>query len=159
MISETLKDRFKREVQRRGFYPYDAAKFCGLGPGVVIDCMNRGKVPCARRLAIICVAFDLSADYLLGLSDENKLLNPQCTFESVCSYCGVFHSRIKTIFKTSEELKAFCKHVGIKECLLYRSYSYGSFPTIETCVMMADYAGVSLDWLLGLSDKGGPTDD
>ena len=156
MIFETLKSRFKQEMQRRGFYPYDAAKFCGLGHGVVIDCMNRGKAPCARRLAIICVAFDLSADYLLGLSDENKPLNPQCTFESVCSYCGVFHGRIKTIFKTREELKVFCKHVGVKECLLSRSYSYGSFPTIETCVKLAVYAGVSLDWLLGLSDKGGP---
>lgn len=156
MISETLKDRFKQEVKRRGFYPYDAAKFCGLGPGVVIDCMNRGKAPSARRLAVICVAFGLSADYLLGLSDENKPINPQCAFESVYSYSDVFHERIKTILKTREELKAFCKHVGIKECLLSRSYSYGTFPTTETCVKMAVYAGVSLDWLIGLSDKGGP---
>lgn len=156
MISETLKDRFKQEVQRRGFYPYDAAKFCGLGSGVVIDCMNRGKVPCARRLAIICVAFDLSADYLLGLSDENKPLNPQCTFENVYTYGEVFIRRIRTIFKTRKELWAFCKQIGISGNSMYRPYSYGSFPTIETCVKMATYAGVSLDWLLGLSDKGGP---
>lgn len=156
MISETLKSRFKREVQQRGFHPYDAAKFCGLGAGVVIDCMNRGKVPCARRLAIICVAFDLSADYLLGLSDENKPIDPQCTFKSVYSYSDVFHKRIKAVLKTYKDLKAFCEHIGIKEHLLYRSYSYGTFPTIETCIRMAIYAGVSLDWLLGLSDKGGP---
>ena len=156
MISETLKDRFNQEVQRRKFYPYDAAKFCGLGPGVVIDCMNCGKVPCARRLAIICIAFELSADYLLGLSDENKPLNPQCTFENVYTYSKVFLSRIRTIFGTREELAKFCKHIKIKASNMYRPYNYGCFPTIETSVKMAIYAGVSIDWLLGLSDKGGP---
>ena len=156
MISETLKSRFKQEVQQRGFYPYDAAKLCGLAPGPILDCMNHGKPPGARKMAIICVAFDLSADYLFGLSDENKPLNPQCTFESVYSYSGVFHKRIKAVLKTYKELKAFCEHIGIKEHLLYRPYSYGRFPTTEICVKLAVYAGVSLDWLLGLSDKGGP---
>lgn len=156
MISETLKSRFKQEVQQRGFYPYDAAKFCGLAPGPILDCMNHGKPPGARKMAIICVAFDLSADYLFGLSDENKPLNPQCTFESVYSYSDVFYSRIKTVLKTYKELRDFCEHVGLKENRLYRSYSYGMFPTTEICVKLAVYAWVSLDWLLGLSDKGGP---
>lgn len=156
MISETLKNRFSAEVERRGLYPYEAAAFSGLSPGVILDCMRFGEPPCTRKMAILCIKFDLSADYLMGLSDENKPLNPQCTFENVYTYGEVFLSRIRTIFKTREELSKFCKHIEIKASNMYRPYNYGGFPTIETCVKMAVYAGVSLDWLLGLSDNGGP---
>lgn len=156
MISETLKNRFSEEVKRRGFYPYEAAAFSGLSPGVILDCMRFGEPPCTRKMAILCIKFNLSADYLMGLSDENKPLNPVCDFGGYYDYCDTFKERFNKVFKTKKELNEFCEKIGRKASNFYRNRKYGSFPPFEVCCEIAVHKNVSMDWLFCLSEEGGP---
>ena len=66
---------------------------------------------------------------------------------------SVFSDRLKEIRKSKGVTqKAVAEYFGMVE-QAYQKYEYGKIePNHETTVKLADYFGVSTDWLLGCTD-------
>lgn len=61
--------RLNRLLQENGISKYQLAKDSGISKSVLSDYCNGKVQPTAEVIVIIAKYFDVSADYLLGLSD------------------------------------------------------------------------------------------
>ncbi len=61
--------RLNRLLQENGISKYQLAKDSGISKSVLSDYCNGKVQPTAEAIVIIAKYFDVSADYLLGLSD------------------------------------------------------------------------------------------
>lgn len=156
MKSEILGKRFKAEMERRGLNLYEAAAFCGVNIPQVSNCMCGGPVPFPRLFRLICSAFNLSADYLLGLSDENKDVYNDLKHQTENERHKQFKERIRKAVSYYGRFVEISEKYGFTKGCVMKPYATGIYPRIDICYAVAKETGVSLDWLLGLSDKGGP---
>ena len=50
-------------------------------------------------------------------------------------------------------LKQLAEAVGVSRITMYRTEAYGDYPNSLTLCTMAEVLGVSIDWLVGRTDK------
>lgn len=155
MKSEILGKRFKAEMDRRGLNLYEASALCGVNIPQVSNCMCGGPVPFPRLFRLICSAFNLSADYLLGLSDENKDVCGDLKYQTEQERHKQFKERIHKAVPYLGKFTEIAEKYGFTRGCITKPYAVGIYPRIDICYAVAKETGVSLDWLLGLSDKGG----
>ena len=81
---ETIKTRLKEEIKNSGLTTVEIAKRVGISPEMVTQIAKRvgispemvtqyvttKKLPKLDTFARLCKELDVSADYILGLSDE-----------------------------------------------------------------------------------------
>jgi transcriptional regulator with XRE-family HTH domain len=72
-VSDTISlrtDRLKALRKQRGWSQRELARFCGLGETIVNKYERAVVDPSASTLKIMAEKLDVSADYLLGLTDD-----------------------------------------------------------------------------------------
>lgn len=67
-------------LEETGMAQYEMAKLIGVNPHLVSNWTNKYVFPNAQTIIRICKAFHVSADWLLGLSDERELRGGQHGF-------------------------------------------------------------------------------
>lgn len=67
---ETIKTRIKEEIKNSGLTTVEIAKRVGISPEMVTQYVTTKKLPKLDTFARLCKELDVSADYILGLSDE-----------------------------------------------------------------------------------------
>lgn len=76
--NDVFADRLKelvREKKKDGKGLRDIAKDVGVCPGILSDWQNGNKAPRSDSIVNLARYFDVSADYMLGLTDEKKTRN------------------------------------------------------------------------------------
>ena len=67
---EKIKNRLKEEIKNSGLTTVEIAKRVGISPEMVTQYVTTKKLPKLDTFARLCKELDVSADYILGLSDE-----------------------------------------------------------------------------------------
>lgn len=67
---EKIKYRIKDEIKNSGLTTVEIAKRVGISPEMVTQYVTTKKLPKLDTFARLCKELDVSADYILGLSDE-----------------------------------------------------------------------------------------
>ena len=67
---EKIKNRIKEEIKNSGLTTVEIAKRVGISPEMVTQYVTTKKLPKLDTFARFCKELDVSADYILGLSDE-----------------------------------------------------------------------------------------
>ncbi len=67
---EIIKSRLKEEIKNSGLTTVEIAKRVGISPEMVTQYVTTKKLPKLDTFARLCKELDVSADYILGLSDE-----------------------------------------------------------------------------------------
>lgn len=68
-MEQVFKVRFKEELQQSGLTIQQFADLVGVSPEMVTQYYTTKKLPKLDTFVKICKALNVSADYLLGLSD------------------------------------------------------------------------------------------
>lgn len=66
---EIIKERLKNELKNSNLTTIEISKKVGVSPEMITQYMTTKKLPKLDTFAIICKELDLSADYILGLTD------------------------------------------------------------------------------------------
>ncbi len=69
--------RLKKLRQKAGETQAALAVLIGVKPNQIVEMENGRKTTSFERLTIICRHYNVTADYLLGLTDEPRALVPQ----------------------------------------------------------------------------------
>ena len=64
-----IKTRLREEIINSGLTTVEIAKGIGVSPEMVTQYCTTTKLPRLDTFAKLCKALDLSADYILGLTD------------------------------------------------------------------------------------------
>ncbi len=64
-----IKTRLREEIINSGLTTVEIAKRIGVSPEMVTQYCTTTKLPRLDTFAKLCKALDLSADYILGLTD------------------------------------------------------------------------------------------
>ena len=67
---EMIKTRLKEELKGSNLTTVEIAKRIGVSPEMVTQYVTTKKLPKLDTFAKLCKELDLSADYILGLSDH-----------------------------------------------------------------------------------------
>ena len=67
-------------LEETGLTQYEMANQIGISPHLIGSWTNKYMFPSAQTIINICNAFNVSADWLLGLSDERELRGGQHEF-------------------------------------------------------------------------------
>lgn len=68
--------RLKKLRKKAGETQAELAALLGVKPNQVVEMENGRKTTSFERLTIICERYNVTADYLLGLTDEPRPLIP-----------------------------------------------------------------------------------
>ena len=111
---------------------------------------NYGIVPKTPTLIKIADYFNVSIEYLMGLTDDEHFIKSDSP---------------KTFFERLDKLRnekgkitnnALSKDVHIHRNNIRQWYKIQCLPLIDDVIILADYFGVSIDYLLGRSDDRTP---
>lgn len=73
------------------------------------------------------------------------------------SVSSVFQARLTQAFRGDTRSKTeIAKEIGISKDVFIRAMNAGLLPSTRTLIKIADYLELSIDYLLGLSDKNTP---
>ncbi len=137
-----------REAQGK---PQKALAFdLGVSQATISDWESGRKVPSAKSTIRLAQYFEVSVEYLLGVADEN---DPPLTKVST-----VFGSRLKKIRESRgyKSQQAFADDFGVAQSTVGGWESGSREPPFDTLIRLADFFGVTVDWLLGLVNEESP---
>ena len=69
MEIKQIKNRIAREIEMSGMKQCEIAKAINVHPSAITQYLNGRSAPALDTLAKLCVLLDVSADYLLGITD------------------------------------------------------------------------------------------
>ena len=69
-MNDIIKSRLKEEIKNSGLTTVEIAKRVGISPEMVTQYVTTKKLPKLDTFARLCKELDVSADYILGLSDD-----------------------------------------------------------------------------------------
>ena len=72
--NEIFGARLKALRKQRGETQQELAEFLGIKPNQIGEMENGRKASTFAKLAALCEHYNVTADYLLGLTDEPRLL-------------------------------------------------------------------------------------
>lgn len=64
-----IKDRIAKEIRASGMSQREIADRIHVHPSAITQYLNGRSAPALDTLARLCLALDVSADYLLGITD------------------------------------------------------------------------------------------
>ena len=69
MDIEEIKNRIAKEIKASGMSQREIANGIHVHPSAITQYLNGRSAPALDTLAKLCVLLDISADYLLGITD------------------------------------------------------------------------------------------
>lgn len=146
-ISVEFKNRFRELSEEVGFgNKTHAAEELGITYVTFSKAYNYGIVPKVSVLIQIADRFDVSIEYLLAHTDNDRFTKSDCP--------QTFGERL-ILLKEQKGLKSFyelAEQVHIHKSNISQWLNKNYLPEIESLEILADYFGVSLDYLLGRTD-------
>lgn len=140
-ISEILEDL----IVESGLSLRKIGKECSVSASQLSSYLQ-GSIPTIDVAVRICNFFNCSLDYLCGLSDERKCSKKEYDLSK-------FLPRYQEVLKENKITHwKFCKENDISESCI-RHWKYGQIPKLETVIKIAEKLSVSIDYLVGRSDK------
>lgn len=142
---DTIKERIKTLADAHGIALSKLDSMLGFGNGTIGKWSK--NVPTADKLQKVADYFEVSVDYLLGreLSNEADLAAGACLNTRIfdlLSNIGVSQTK-------------FAKAIGAKSPTVSTWKNRGSLPSADMLPKIADYFGVSVDYLLGRKPMDG----
>lgn len=141
--SRITEARERMELNKRGL-----SKLAVCSDTTVHHLEAGDKIPKSYTMANICWALKISADWALGLTDVNRAPDKKPSVEMPG----------KRMWSCLSGLNRSCteasRGIGISVELFYQSWrnSTKAF-SMQTVVKIARYYGVSVDYMLGLTDE------
>ena len=68
-IVQKIKARLREELKNSGLSTYEIARRIGVSPEMITQYTTTKKLPKLDTFARLCKALDLSANYILGITD------------------------------------------------------------------------------------------
>ncbi len=122
------------------------AKECGVSASQLSKYL-KGYNPTIQIAVKLANYFDCTLDYLCGLTDKEES-NINKTYDLT-----KFVSRYKEVLKDAGLTNwKFCKKYGMNDSLI-RHWQKGEVPRLYNIIFIAENLGVSIDYLIGRSDK------
>lgn len=121
------------------------AELVGVSIPVVTKAVSFGIVPTVRTLLKIADKLEISLTYLLGLEDNNEYI--------AASAPSTFYERLETL--TNEKNLNYgqlASKMQFPRTYIYEWLKEKTLPSIDYVLSLAEYFGVSCDYLLGRSD-------
>ena len=107
----------------------------------------KGAYPTISVAVKIANYFNCSLSYLFGLidNDDVKFTNSYDISKFLQRYENILKENNITHWK-------FCRETGFSESSI-RHWKYGQVPKVETLILISQYFGVSIDYLVGRSEN------
>lgn len=140
-FSETLKEL----MEEKNLTQNQVAKVANCGHGSVSRWLNNENYPSLINLVKLSEYFNCSIEYLFRKTDDKKLL-----YSEIIS---TFSERLKSLaIGKQKSLVKIAKELNIDNAILYR-WSNGVYnPGAEGLLILADYFGCTVDYLVGRKD-------
>ncbi|MCL2461372.1 MAG: helix-turn-helix domain-containing protein [Defluviitaleaceae bacterium] len=163
-----FQEIFVQLLAERKISTYKLTKDTGIQNGLISKWINNVQTPAAENLAKLANYFNVSVDYLLGLDPvQNRRLSSssgQNEAQTLQNLTSIDNAHVDLTL--SERLKECRKAKGVTqkavaEFLGIAATSYQKYelsarePSLEFLGKLADYFGVSVDYLLGRVNKPG----
>lgn len=146
-ISVEFQNRFQELLEEAGFGTKTlAAEKLGITYVTFSKAYNYGIVPKVSVLIQIADCFNVSIEYLLAHTDNDRFTKS--------NHPHSFGERL-VLLKEQKGLKSFyelAEQVHIHKSNISQWLNKNYLPEIESLEILADYFGVSLDYLLGRTD-------
>ena len=121
------------------------AELVGVSFPVISRAVNYGIIPSTKILIKIADELDLSLMYLLGKKSKNDFIGSHSP--------STFPIRLQKLAdERKETFGAIATKMPFERTYFYDWTSSNILPSIEYAILIADYFGVSLDYLFGRSD-------
>ncbi len=144
-FSEKFKKRLLELLEEKGFSKYAFAEELKLSVSVITRATIYGIIPSLRPLIKIADYFEISIPYLLG-ETENEYFSKSDGSET-------FHIRLKSLASERNVKYSKIAHsMPFTKNYFYEWERNKILPSLEYLEALADYFGVSIDYLLGRTD-------
>ncbi|MDE7192225.1 MAG: helix-turn-helix domain-containing protein, partial [Clostridia bacterium] len=126
------------------------AREIGFSHGIISLWESGLRIPCADAIIILSRYFQVSADYLLKVTDDNTMLHRADDFIVDIS---IFNKRLKQL-RTSKDLSQdqLAKKTGLTKTSINHWENGKCLPNANAIIALARYFEVTTDYLLGESD-------
>lgn len=123
------------------------AKNVDMSAGRISDFINRTNKPSLKNLIKLANYFCCNIDFIYGRTDRREENKHIFNFSS-----EKFLTRYKNLLqKKSISNRKLCENLNMnKSCLFH--WQSGQVPSISLLIKLADYFGVSIDYLVGRED-------
>ena len=148
---EKFHEKLKILRKKKGLTQQEVAEFLEMSQPVYQKWESGRRKPSYENLSMLACIFDVSIDYLLGdyleISKERYLKLKKQKEEEKKNLFSVRLKELRLQHGFSQEELA--EQIGIKQNS-YSDWEHGkSKPNYEKLEKIADFFGVSLDWLFG----------
>lgn len=144
-ISNAFQKRFNDLVSEKELPKTKIAKDMGVDYRTFSNAINYGILPKPLVLARISDYFHISIAYLLGQTDDDTFYpaeNP-----------STFHERFELLKKEKNVTHyKIAKDCHFDKSCISKWFTLNQTPSLELLEILADYFGVSLDYLIGRSE-------
>ena len=123
------------------------AKQVGIQDSLLYKYASNKSIPTVDNLIKLANYFDCSLNYLIGIDDEPKSYKFKETYNK-----DLFFKRYNQLLQDNHLTNhALSKKVDFSPSDL-KHWKEGTIPYLETIIKLADYFGVSIDYLVGRED-------
>lgn len=149
-----LADRIKELRLSKHMTQTDFGNVFGIVKSTISLYESGKSTPNDQIKTKICEYFDVSMDYLLGLTDSKSPYGTTAFSDKQISvHETVGNSLNHWVFKSGYDNKELAEMLGISECLLEDFCSGGELPSLDVLIRLSEICDVSTDCLLGLREK------
>lgn len=135
-------ERFKDLLIENGFKVNDVVSFLCKNPTTIYDWLRGKHLPRINEIFELSNLFKCSIDYLLCRTENYENLKPT-------KYPNIAQ-QIENVLKENNVTRyKLCKTKILTRGADYRIFYKNENPSTETVVKIADYLGVSVDYLVG----------
>ncbi len=139
-FQETLQDL----LQEKSLSRLQLSKQLGVSASTIDGYFTKGYYPSLKISNKLAKFFDCSLDYLFGLSDDRK---------NIKESKGDFIENFDMILRENQiPIARALREMNMGEYNYYR-WKKGQMPKTSNLIEIAKYFGVSIDYLVGKSDK------
>ncbi len=123
------------------------AKQVGIQDSLLYKYASNKSIPTVDNLIKLANYFDCSLNYLIGIDDEPKSYKFKETYNK-----DLFFKRYNQLLQENHLTNhALSKKLDFSPSDL-KHWKEGTIPYLETIIKLADYFGVSIDYLVGRED-------
>ncbi len=150
LVSESFKAVFTEKFKDSELSKKEFASFLGVSQPVVTRALNFGIVPSLRTLIRIADKLEVSIEYLLGRKNNENFIPAERKTD--------FHERLEFLMqqrKAAGENVNFgkiCRKTTFPRTYFYEWIKEKTLPSLDYAFNIAEYFGVSIDYLLGRTD-------